>query len=86
MTLFKGEGIREVTIELRGKDTLAKGINKYQVGMEKKRGRLLRRESLGWMKSGFGHAEEGLLSRRIARQTALNPVVSIARVIVVGYQ
>jgi len=80
MTLFKGERIREATIELRGKDTLAKKANKDQVGMEKKRGRL------GWMKSGFGHAKEGLLSHRIAHQTALDPVVGIARVIVAGYQ
>jgi len=86
MTLFKGEGIREVTIELRGKDTLAKGTNEDQVGMEKKRGRLLRRGSLGWMESRLGCAEEGLLSHRITYQTALNLVVSIARVIVVGYQ
>jgi len=65
MTLFKGEEIRKVTVELRRKDTLAKGMNEDQVGMEKKRGRLLRRRSLGWMESGLGRAEESLLSSRI---------------------
>jgi len=65
MMLFKSEGIREVTIELRGKDTLVKKANEDQVEMEKKRSRLLRRRSLGWMKSGLGCTEKGLLSYRI---------------------
>jgi len=38
------------------------------------------------MESGLGCAEEGLLSCRITYQTALDPVVGIARVIVAGYQ
>jgi len=86
MTLFKGEGIRKVTIELRRKDTLAKGTNEDQVGMEKKKGCLLRRGSLGWMESGLGRAEESLLSNRITHQTALDPVVGVARMVVTSYQ
>jgi len=42
MTLFKGEEIREIIIELRRKDTLAKETNENQVEMEKKKGCLLR--------------------------------------------
>ena len=86
MTLFKGEGIREVTVELRGKDTLAKRANKNQMGMEKKRSHLLRRGSLGWMESGLGCAEEGLLSYRITYQTTLDPVVGVTGVVVTSYQ
>jgi len=85
MTLFKGKGIREVTVELRKKDTLAKETNEDQVGMEKKRGHLLRR-SLEWMESGLGHAEESLLSSRITHQTALDLVVGVARMVVTSYQ
>ena len=71
---------------MRRKDTLGKGMNEDQVGMEKKRGRLLRRKSLGWMESRLGCAEEGLLSRRITYQTALDPVVGVTGVVVTSYQ
>ena len=46
----------------------------------------MRRGSLGWMESGLGRTEESLLSNRITHQTALDPVVGVARIVVTSYQ